>query len=56
MSRFVLQLCCDVPADDQDGIGMIGASPLEDLIKAWPDLALSLVESEVKTNPVCFRH
>jgi hypothetical protein len=52
MSRYVLQLCRDVAPDDDDAIGMIGASPLEDLIEEWSDDALSLVEREVDTNPV----
>jgi len=51
MSRYVLQLCSDVKPDDGESIGMIGASQLEDLIDAWPDTALSLIESEVKNNP-----
>jgi hypothetical protein len=52
MSRYVLRLCRDVAPDDGERIGMIGASPLEDLIDAWPDTALSLVEGEVDDNPV----
>ena len=52
MSRYVLQLCRDVEPGDNDTIGMIGASPLEDLIEGWPDAALVLIEGEVNTNPV----
>ena len=52
MSRYVLQLCRDIAQDDGERIGMIGASPLEDLIDAWPDAAVSLVEREVENNPV----
>jgi|SRR5580658_4731817 hypothetical protein len=52
MLRLVLQLCRDVAPDDDEGIGMIGVSPLEDLIDGWPDAALSLVEKEVDSNPV----
>jgi hypothetical protein len=52
MSRYVLQLCRDVAPDDEASIGMIGASPLEDLIEAWPDAGLSLVERNVESNRV----
>lgn len=52
MLRLVLQLCRDVALDDDERIGMIGVSPLEDLIEEWPDAALALVEKEVESNPV----
>jgi hypothetical protein len=52
MSRYVLQLCRDVAPDDGASIGMIGASPLEDLIEAWPDTGLSFVERNIESNPV----
>ena len=52
MSRYVLQLCRDVAPDDGESIGMIGASPLEDLIETWPDMGLLLVENNVESNPV----
>jgi hypothetical protein len=52
MLHLVLQLCRDVAPDDSKNIGMIGVSPLEDLIGEWPDAALSLVEKEVESNPV----
>jgi hypothetical protein len=52
MLRLVLQLCRDVAPDDKDNIGMIGVSPLEDLIEEWPDAALEFVEKEVDSNAV----
>ena len=51
MSRYVLQLCRDVAPDDGESIGMIGASPLEDLIEIWPDAGLSFVERNIDSNP-----
>lgn len=52
MLRLVLRLCRDVAPDDGENIGMIGVSPLEDLIDEWPDEALSFVEKEVESNAV----
>jgi hypothetical protein len=52
MSRFVRQVCIDVTSDDEHGIGMIGASPLEDFIYAYRERALSWVEVEVETNVI----
>ncbi len=39
MSRYVFQLCRDVALSDGERIGMIGASPLEDLRETWPAAA-----------------
>ncbi len=55
MLRLVLQLCRDVAPDDGENIVMIGVSPLEDLIREWPDATLSLVEKEVDSNPTLLK-
>jgi hypothetical protein len=55
MWRFLLKLCVDVPNDDDDLIGMIGAGPLEEMIVTWTETALALVETEVETNPTMLR-
>ena len=39
------RLCRGVSPNDHDNIGMIGVSPLEDLIHRWEDEALALVEA-----------
>jgi hypothetical protein len=43
----------DAANDVDDMIGMIGASPLEDMIVIWSDAALGLVEAEVERTRRC---
>ncbi len=52
MERFVSRLCRDVEAGDEHRIGMIGASPLENLIRDFPERALDFVEAEGEVNPI----
>jgi hypothetical protein len=51
MWRYVLQLCRDVGPDENESIGMIGTSQLENLIEGCSDMALPLIEVEVESNP-----
>ena len=49
MWRFVLKLCETV--DDRETIAQIGAGPLYDMVRVWPDVTLPLVEVEAHNNP-----
>jgi hypothetical protein len=55
MWRFVLRLCARVSPGDVETIDMIGVGPLYDMISAWPDATLGLIEAEVATNPTLLR-
>ncbi len=50
IEKFVSQLCRDVDPGDADRIDMIGAGPLEDFIRAFPERALDYVEAEGRVN------
>ena len=48
--RFVVQLCEDVSADDDEAIRQIAVDPLWNLIQEWPDAALAAIDAEADVH------
>jgi uncharacterized protein DUF6869 len=45
---FVRDVCESVAPDEEWVVSSIGAGPLEDLLRTWPDLALTFIEREAE--------
>ncbi len=47
-AAFVRNVCQNVAPDEGWVVSCIGAGPLEDLLRTWPDLALRFIEREAE--------